>query len=175
MLTAINPPLLPPSPLPIKGRQAGTLCCYTTGYSARGRLQAGLALTVVDLPSPPLDYPISTDSGKEKKKEEGSTRNVREGSMAKWGCHVVDSKPRSAVSLFLFAFNSLLPAKRPRSTLPANGGLVNLGGAWQRPGLNPSGSWLRAGRNLAVSRPKPRRLTWQSSRPSSRAVRSLRS
>lgn len=101
-----NPP--PFSPLLRFPSQAGgqaPSATYTTGYGARGRLQAGLAsLWQICHPSSITQSPLTR--GKKKKKEEGSTRNVREGSMAKWGCHVVDSKPRSAVSLFLFPFSS---------------------------------------------------------------------
>lgn len=74
---------------------------------------------------------------------------MREGSMAKWGCHVVDSKPRSAVSLRFFFIclpNTLFYSVRYC-------GLI----AWQpgKPGTpwspRPSASWLGAG-DLAVGR-----------------------
>lgn len=128
---------------------------------------------MADLP-PPFDCPISTDSGK--KKEEGSTRNVREGSMAKWGCHVVDSKPRSAVSPRFFFF--CLP-----NTLFYSARYCGLNfEAWP-----PWHAW--SPRSLALPRrgwapvtwrwAEVSHLTWQpsqsvqSSRPSSRVVRPL--
>lgn len=98
--------------------------------------------------------------GKKRRKRRASTRNVREGSMAKWGCHVVDWKPRSAVSSrFFFSF---LPA----NTLFYSARYCGAWHAWPR----PSASWLGAG-NLAVGTVP--HLTWQSSRPCSRAVRCL--
>lgn len=121
------PPFLPPSPLLFTGRQTCSATLQATAHAVGCRLawlDCGRSAT------PPFDYPISTDSGKKKKKEEGSTRNVREGSMAKWGCHVVDSKPRSAVSLHFF-FSSfacqhlpLLWANSEQTWEPGTPGLV---------------------------------------------------
>lgn len=73
-----NPP--PPHSPPFSAshqRQAGTLC-YTTGYSARGRLQAGLALTVADLPSPPSITQSPLTRGKKRRK-----RRAARGTCAK--------------------------------------------------------------------------------------------
>lgn len=106
VLTAINPP--PPfSPLLRFASQAGRQpllhTLQATAHAVGCRLvwlHCGRSATPPSITQSPLTR------GKKKKKEEGSTRNVREGSMAKWGCHVVDSKPRSAVSLFLFPFSS---------------------------------------------------------------------
>lgn len=76
---------------------------------------------------------------------------MREGSMAKWGCHVVDSKPRSAVSPRFFFF--CLPNTMFYSARYCG---LNLA-AWLlgKPGtpgpLCPSASWLGAG-DLAVGR-----------------------
>ena len=85
-----HPPVLPPLLRFCHKHQPPSLL----HYSISGRLQAWSGLNCGR--SAPFDCPISTDSGK---KKEGSTRNVREGSMAKWGCHVVDA---SHVPLFHF-------------------------------------------------------------------------